>query len=89
MFTKCINTAARMLAGRTKQLSNSTLTFKARIYMDCYICGKEYIIWEELFYHKRKVHSCTNIHSSRYEYEVKNAAKFADEKERKCMFCPK
>ena len=46
MLTKCINTAARatwnhsvVLAGRTKQFSNSTLIFKARCYMDCYICG--------------------------------------------------
>ena len=59
--------------------------------MDCSICGKEYISWQGLFYHKRKVHNCENVHSSRYEYEIKNAAKIAGEKERektrKCMFC--
>ena len=95
MLTKFINTATRAtwnhsvaLAGHTKQLSNSTLTFKARIYMDCYICGKEYTTWEGLFYHKRKFYNCTNFRSSRYEYEIKKATNLAEEKVCKCMFCP-
>ena len=61
--------------------------------MDCYICGKEYTSWQGLFYHKRKIHNCEDAHSSRYEYEIKNAAKIAEEKARekacKCMFCPR
>ena len=51
--------------------------------MDCYICGKEYKSWQGLFYHKRKVHNCVDVRSSRYEYEIKNAAKFAEDKARK------
>ena len=75
-----------MLAGQIKQLSNSTLT-----YIDCYICGKEYPTWRGLFYHKRKVHNCTNVRSSRYEYEIKNATKLEEKEETagKCMFCSK
>ena len=37
------------------------------------------------------VHNCANVHSSRYDYEIKNAAKIAEEMEREkareCMFC--
>ena len=39
--------------------------------MDCYICDKKYKSWDGLFYHKRKVHNCTDVHSSRYELELK------------------
>ena len=51
-----------------QQLSNCTLTFNARIYMDCYMCGKEYKSWHGLFYHKRKVYNCVDVRSSLYEY---------------------
>ena len=57
--------------------------------MDCYICGKEYKSWQGLFYHKRKVHHCEDVRSSRYEYELKHAAKIAEGKVRKCIFCPR
>ena len=61
--------------------------------MDCGICGKEYKSWDGLFYHKRKVHNCENVHSRRYDYETKNAAKIAakitEEKSRKCIHCHK
>ena len=26
--------------------------------------------WDGLFYHKRKVHNCTDVHSRRYELEL-------------------
>ena len=54
--------------------------YKERIYMDFCICGKDYTTSEGLFYHKRKVHNCTNVRSSRYEYEIKNAAKLTNKK---------
>ena len=56
--------------------------------MDCYICGKKYTLLQGLFYHRRKIHNCEDVRSSRYEYELKNAAKIVEEKARKCMFCP-
>ena len=53
-----------------QQLSNCTLPFQAIIYTDCYMCGKEYTSWRGLFYHKRKVHNCTNVYSRQYELEL-------------------
>ena len=55
--------------------------------MDCYICGKKYKSWIGLFYHQPKIHNSVNARSSRYEYEIKNALKLAEEKAGKCMFC--
>ena len=49
----------------------------------------EYKTWNGLFYHKRKVHNCENVCLCRYELLIKNAAKIAEEKERKCMHCHK
>ena len=54
--------------------------------MDCSICGKEYKSWRGVFYHKRKVHNCEDVLSSRYEYEIKSAAKIAEEKVRQFLF---
>ena len=44
-----------------QQLTNCTLTFKARIYMDCYMREKKYKSWDGLFYHKRKVHKTAQM----------------------------
>ena len=72
-----------------QQLSNCTFTFKARIYVNCYLCGKEYTSWRGLFYHKRKVHNCTNVYSRQYELELE--LKYLVKPERKeapkCMLC--
>ena len=61
--------------------------------MECYICEKENKTWEGSFCHKRKVHTCVDVHSRRYELELENATKTEEEKARvkarKCMFCPR
>ena len=57
--------------------------------MDCYISGNEYTTWEGLFYRKRKVHNCTNVRSSRYGYEIKNAGQLAEGKALQYMFYDK
>ena len=72
---KCSNLDNFKSFKQDQQLSNCAVTFKAGIYMDCYIWGKEYTSWSGLFYHKQKVHNCTNVRSKIYEYEIKNAAK--------------
>ena len=63
------------------------MTFKAN--MDCYICDKKYKSWGGLFYHKRKVHNCTDIHSRRYELELelKSSVKPVKKEAPKCILC--
>ena len=53
--------------------------------MDCYICGEKYKSWEGLFYHKRKIYNCEDVHSSRYE--LKHAVKLLEAIACRCMFC--
>ena len=58
--------------------------------MDCYMCGKKYTSWPGLFYHKRKVHICTNVYSRHeLELELKNPVKPEKKEARKCMLCSK
>ena len=56
---------------------------------DCHICGKKYKRWQSLFYHKRKIHNCDNVRSAKYDLELKNAAKIAERRAKKCPHCPK
>ena len=55
--------------------------------MDCYICDKKYKSWDGLFYHKRKVPNCTDVHSRRYELELqlKSSVKPAKKEAPKCI----
>ena len=55
------------------------------------MCEKEYKSWEGLFYHKRKVHNCTDIYSRRYELELelKSPVKPVKKEVPKCMLCSK
>lgn len=53
--------------------------------MTCYTCGKEYKSWSGLFYHKKNIHKDASVHSSVYEYKLKNPLP----KAQKCMFCEK
>ena len=45
---------------------------------DCSITSERYKSWEGLFYHKRKRHNCEDVHSTRYEYELKHAVKLLE-----------
>ena len=44
-----------------------------------------------MFYHKRKVHNCTDVHSRRYELELKlkSSVKPVRREAPKCMLCSK
>ena len=72
-----------------QRLSNCTLTFEAN--MDCYKCDKKYKSWEGLVYHKRKVHNCIDVHSRRYELELKlnSSVKPVKKEAPKCILCCK
>ena len=55
------------------------------------MCKKKYKSWEGLFYHKRKVHNCVDVHSRRYELELKlkRSVKHVKKEAPKCMICSK
>ena len=72
-----------------KQLLNSTWTFKVRIYMYCYTCGKEYTSWAGLVYHKQTVQTCTKAFPGLYKCNIKSATKLTEERASECMVCPK
>ena len=76
---------------QNQQLTNCTLTFKMRIYMDCYMHKNKYKSWEGLFYHKLKVHNYTDVHSHQYELELKlkSSVKPVNKEAPKCMRCSK